>query len=327
EWPAGRPGRSAAMTGPRSELDAVGRLAEAFLARYRRGERPSLAEYTENHPELAEQIRDLFPALVVMEELGSVEGPRAGLPAGTIPGRGALPERLGDYRILREEGRGGMGIVYEAVQESLGRHVALKVLSSHGLVTPTNRERFRREARASARLHHTNIVPVHGVGEHEGIPYYAMQFIQGQGLDEVLKEVRRLRGKDVPPPAEDPGPGTERSRSLAQGLLSGHFARAGVRPRVGGALAEAPTEGSAGGRAPASSASGTELTAQSESEYFRSVARMGAQVAAGLDYAHQQGVLHRDIKPSNLLLDARGTVWITDFGLAKAEGTDELSHT
>src|SRR5262249_1705845 len=196
EWPAGWPGRPAAMTGPVSDLDAVGKVAEAFLARYRRGERPSLTEYTEKYPELAEQIRELFPALVVMEELGSVDGPRAGLSAWTVPGGGAMPERLGDYRILRQVGRGGMGSVYEAVQESLGRHVALKVLSSCGLVSPTSRERFRREACASARLHHTNIVPVHGVGEHEGVLYYAMQFIQGQGLDEVLKEVKRLRGQD-----------------------------------------------------------------------------------------------------------------------------------
>src|SRR5262249_23057508 len=77
----------------------------------------------------------------------------------------------------------------------------------------------------------------------------------------------------------------------------------------------------------AGSASRTELTAQPEAQYFRSVARMGVQVAEGLDYAHKQGILHRDIKPSNLLLDAGGTVWITDFGLAKAEGTDELTHT
>jgi serine/threonine protein kinase/WD40 repeat protein/Tfp pilus assembly protein PilF len=326
------------MNGPRSELDALGRVAEAFLARYRRGERPSVTEYTARYPELAEQIRDLFPALVVMEELGSVEEPRAGLSTGLA--RGPVPERLGDYRILRQVGRGGMGVVYEAVQESLGRHVALKVLSPHGLVSPTSRERFRREARASARLHHTNIVPVHGVGEHEGVPYYAMQFIQGQGLDEVLKEVKRLRGKHVPPPAEDAGPGTDRSRTLARGLLSGHFARAGVDPGIGGAPAAAQSEGSAAASAappvatdparvsaPTSSASGTELTAQSESQYFRSVVRMGAQVAAGLEYAHQQGILHRDIKPSNLLLDARGTVWITDFGLARTEGTDELTHT
>jgi serine/threonine protein kinase len=100
--------------------------------------------------------------------------------------------RLGDYRILREVGRGGMGVVYEAEQESLGRHVALKVLAAHTVLGPRHLERFRREARA-ARLHHTNIVPVHGVGEQDGLHYYVMQFIQGLGLDEVLAELKRLR--------------------------------------------------------------------------------------------------------------------------------------
>src|SRR5262249_22485957 len=150
-----------------------------------------LTEYLEKYPELAEQICDLFPALVVMEELGSVDGARTGVSTGTLP-QGKVPEQLGDYRILRQVGRGGMGIVYEAVQESLGRHVALKVLCFHGILSTTQLERFRREARSAARLHHTNIVPVHGVGEQDGIHYYAMQFIQGQGLDQVLKEVKRL---------------------------------------------------------------------------------------------------------------------------------------
>src|SRR5262245_62737207 len=90
-------------------------------------------------------------------------------------------ERLGEYHILREVGRGGMGIVYEAEQESLGRHVALKVLPA-AVLDPRQRERFRREARAAARLHHSNIVPAHGVGEHDGLQYYVMQLIQGQGL-------------------------------------------------------------------------------------------------------------------------------------------------
>ena len=102
-------------------------------------------------------------------------------------------ERLGDYRILREVGRGGMGIVYEAEQESLGRHVALKVLPLHSLLDPRHLQRFEREARAAARLHHTNIVPVFGIGEQDGLHYYVMQFIQGLGLDEVLVELKRLR--------------------------------------------------------------------------------------------------------------------------------------
>jgi serine/threonine protein kinase/Flp pilus assembly protein TadD len=276
-------------------LDAVGKLAESFLARYRNGERPSLSEYTEKHPELAEQIRDLFPALVVMEELGAPEGSRAGTGGGASPGKHSLPEELGEYRILREVGRGGMGIVYEAVQQSLGRHVALKVFSFHGLLPPTHLERFRREARAAACLHHPNIVPVYGVGEHAGVHFYAMQFIQGRGLDEVLKEVKRLRDCKAPPSTPEAAPP----------VSSGH----GTATTMAG------------------SSSGTALTSQSEAQYFRSVAHMGVQVATGLDHAHQQGIVHRDVKPSNLLLDARGTVWITDFGLAKAEGTDELTHT
>ena len=102
-------------------------------------------------------------------------------------------ERLGDYRIIREIGRGGMGVVYEAEQVSLGRHVALKVLPQQLLVDARTKQRFEREARAAARLHHTNIVPVFGVGEHDGLPYYVMQFIQGLGLDEVLEELKRLQ--------------------------------------------------------------------------------------------------------------------------------------
>src|SRR5215471_8406500 len=143
-----------------SGRDAVEKLAEEFAERYRRGERPSLSEYTARYPELAEQIRDLFPALVAIEELGSVAGPRTESSPGTVPGQGKAPEQLGDYRILREVGRGGMGIVYEAVQESLGRRVALKVLPSPLSKNTTYLKRFQREARSAARLHHTNIVPV-----------------------------------------------------------------------------------------------------------------------------------------------------------------------
>jgi hypothetical protein len=169
----------------------VEKLAEEFAERYRQGERPSVEDYVAAHPECAAEIRELFPALMVLEELApsddSSAGP-AGAPAATPP-----PERIGDYRILRQVGRGGMGVAYEAEQQSLGRHVALKVLPAQTAGDAQVLARFRRESRAAAGLHHTNIVPVFEVGQDGGVCYYAMQFIQGQALDEVLKELQRLR--------------------------------------------------------------------------------------------------------------------------------------
>src|SRR5262249_37311334 len=100
-------------------------------------------------------------------------------------------DRLGEYRLLREIGRGGMGVVYEAVQESLGRHVALKMLPVHAMYDPRFLQRFQREARAAGRLLHAHIVPVYGVGEHAGVHYYVMQYIAGRGLDDLLAELRR----------------------------------------------------------------------------------------------------------------------------------------
>ena len=212
-----------------SVFDPVDELVDGFLERYRRGERPSLSEYTEKHPELAERIRALFPALLVMEELGS----RAGGSGGSVENRSGpsakVPERLGDYVLLRRIGSGGMGVVYEAIQESLGRHVALKTLPFHQLGDATRLERFRREARAAARLHHTHIVPVFGVGEHDGLHYYIMQFIRGQGLDSVLREVKRLRRDPGAAAAPDPLAGQALSTTLSWGLCTGRFQTNGLR--------------------------------------------------------------------------------------------------
>src|SRR6476620_1922201 len=108
--------------------DPVEELAEEFLGRFRRGERPALSEYTARHPELAEEIRELFPALVLMEEAGRREPDRSPPRGPQVAGDGQPLQRLGDYRILREVGRGGMGVAYEPVKEARGRHVALKVL-------------------------------------------------------------------------------------------------------------------------------------------------------------------------------------------------------
>jgi serine/threonine protein kinase/WD40 repeat protein len=301
------------MSAVPSEFDPVEEVASSFLERYRRGERTSLSEYARLHPELADQIRELFPALIAVEELGSL-GNLAGPPPKLDPSR--HPVQLGEYRILREIGRGGMGIVYEAVQESLGRQVALKVLPFHGLMNPMHLERFRREARAVARLHHTNIVPVFGVGEHAGIHYYAMQFIHGQGLNEVLAEVKRLRMHKEPSPSPP-----SVAASVAESLLSGKFTFSSAS---GGRQPPVPCQ--QGADAPRSpSFRQSSLSSQPEAQYFRQVAQIGVQVAEALEYAHGEGVLHRDIKPSNLLLDISGRVWVTDFGLAKTDETEEMT--
>ncbi len=175
------------------EYDLLDQLAEEFAARLRRGERPSLKEYTDRYPELAAEIRDLFPAMFEVEH---AEGLRQGeKESGDSQVVTPALSQVGDYRILREIGHGGMGVVYEAEQVSLGRRVALKMLPQHVAARPRMLERFRREARAAARLHHTNIVPVFEVGREGDLCYYVMQFIQGQGLDLVYDEIRRLRGR------------------------------------------------------------------------------------------------------------------------------------
>jgi serine/threonine protein kinase/WD40 repeat protein len=324
------------MTPMESPAPTIEQLAEEFLQRYRQGERPAVAEYTARHPELADDIRDVFAALMLVEEAGPQDIGKPSAFRGRVTADGKVPQQLGDYRIVREVGRGGMGVVYEAVQESLGRHVALKVLPYEASANPTYLERFTREARAAARLHHTNIVPVHDVGEHQGVHYYAMQFIQGQGLDEVLLELRRLRANktartvvassapdlDDSANAENKLADKRLASSIAQGVVSGRFSvpesEKTSQENGNGILAES------GRSSPSKARSG--LSTSADFQYYRSVARLGLQVAEALGYAHAQKVLHRDIKPSNLLLDFRGTVWVTDFGLAK-EGGDDLTKT
>jgi serine/threonine protein kinase/WD40 repeat protein len=306
-----------------SQPNQVEALAEEFLQRRRQGERPTIAEYTAKYPELAEAIRACFPALLLVEDLkpnaADLTGPAA---MAEDAGHGLPPERLGEYRLLREVGRGGMGIVYEAEQESLGRHVALKVLALPAALAPTHQERFRREAQAAAVLHHTNIVPVFGVGEQDGLHYYAMQFIHGQGMAEVLRELKHLRQRTNsagPKGVPAPGPGM----SVASALLSGQF------PGLAKPAPNTPP-GQGSDSKPSSpslvvAGDDSELSAQSECQYFRSVARVGVQVAEALAHAHQQGIIHRDVKPANLLLDTHGTVWVTDFGLAKAVDAEDLT--
>jgi serine/threonine protein kinase len=314
-----------AMTasGSTADRDPIEVMAESFLDRFRRGERPSIDDYAARHPELAGEIRELLPALVQLELGLSAGGEATGSHQAPVRAESLrdAPRQLGDYTLLREVGRGGMGVVYEAVQQSLGRHVALKVLPWQAVGESTQLERFRLEARSAARLHHTNIVPVFGVGEADGVHYYAMQFIHGQGLDAVIDELRRIRD----------GEPREESKPPASATLAATVARSllGEPPTPEGTAAGSPPAG-AGPEAvdpPSVLSTHSELTGGSDRRYYRQVARLALQVAEALAYAHGQGVLHRDIKPSNLLVDTRGTVWITDFGLAKAEGSDGPTRT
>jgi eukaryotic-like serine/threonine-protein kinase len=174
------------MTDPKGLANLVDELAEDFARRLRAGATPAIDEYCSRHPEAADEIRAALTAVAIMERLK----PQRDQAAPTQPAAplfGPPPERIGEYRIIREIGRGGMGVVYEAEQETLGRRVAIKVLPGHLLPNEKLRSRFRREAQAAARLHHTNIVPVFGVGEGEGADqcYYVMQQIDGKGLDKI----------------------------------------------------------------------------------------------------------------------------------------------
>ena len=168
--------------------DLLDRLVEEFAGRLRRGERPALKDYMDRYPELADEIRELFPAMVEVEQANELCHDRDATARTEAPA--PPPSQVGDYRIVREIGRGGMGVVYEAEQVALGRRVALKVLPRIPGRDGTTLARFRREARASARLHHTNIVPVFDVGQDGEICYYAMQYIDGQSVDSVIRELR-----------------------------------------------------------------------------------------------------------------------------------------
>ena len=228
-------------------------------------------------------------------------------------------ERLGDYRILREIGRGGMGVVYEAEQESLGRRVALKVLPKAHLASAECLARFRREAQAAARLLHTNIVPVFGVGYQDGIHYYVMQYIAGRGLDSVLAQLSQENGER---PTDGAGERAAEGSAATQSFVSTpNKTESGTVPIIAhGACDWAKSQ-------PAPPSASTNGSKAQAGRYWHSVAEIGVQVAEALDYAHQQGTLHRDIKPGNLLVDTRGTVWITDFGLAKLAEQDDLTKS
>src|SRR5262249_23972998 len=255
-------------------------------------------------------------------------------------------EVLGDFRIVREVGRGGKGVVYEAEQVSLRRRVALKILPFAAAMDPRHLQRFQLEAQAAACLHHTNIVPVHAVGSRRGVHYSAMQFIGGRSLAQVTPELRPIDGLDqaecpAPLPAADPEmhPDDSATSGAVASLLSGRRATPGaalnpdistVEHRPDDAEPEAPSvPGVLKSTAPPFKTAGASSSASPTRDraYIRNVAGLGLQAAEALDHAHDRGILHRDIKPANLMLDAAGHLWVTDFGLAQIRGDSRLTPT
>ncbi len=348
-------GESQAMGDVDDSRDPFEVIADQFMERCRRGETPSIEAYVSQHPEHADEIRELFPTIVAMEQLKSTKEKRSGERMLSVPDG---LERLGDLRIIAEIGRGGMGIVYEAEQESLGRRVAVKVLPKQFLLDEKRLRRFRREARTAANLHHTNIVPILGVGEYDGYHYYVMQYISGVGLDEVVSRIagRGMHYRSAHASSERASEVTRVARAFLSDNFEPHKSPSSSTGSLGVTQAffakSTETDPDPPQQAEPSCGSGTSSSIDLEeyyppkaaptpstqatmggagqkpdlgAKYWRSVAQVGFQVADALDYAHEQNVLHRDIKPANLLLDSHGVVWVADFGLAKAMEQDDVS--
>ena len=202
--------------------------------------------------------------------------------------------RLGDFSILREIGRGGMGVVYEAEQVSLRRVVALKVLPAHATLSPVAVERFRREAALTAKLEHEGIVEVHAVGAEDGHHFFAMEFVRGLPLDRLI----------------------DRIRSAPIGALHGADVVSAVRTLAHRPQSPVAEEFEEDARIP---------TSAWDRGYIETVVRLVASVADALHHAHERGVVHRDVKPSNILLREDGSPVLTDFGLARALGVPAVT--
>jgi serine/threonine protein kinase len=265
-----------------------------------------LAAIHATRPKYAERLERLLPTLEAMAALGQSGIRSQFLSTGSLPASESpnLADALGEFRIIGEIGRGGMGVVYEAEQVSLSRRVALKVLPFAAMLSEAPLQRFKNEARAAASLEHDHIVSIYVVGCDRGVHYFAMQLVQGQSLAELIQRLRSRSGLKSSPALE--AHTTAMNASTSDSLSRDEGRRHIVNPGH------------------------SKISPDSDPEspgYFRGIATLGVEAAEALDYAHQQGVLHRDVKPANLLLDHAGKVWVTDFGLARTEADAGLTMT
>ena len=264
-------------------------LFDEISRKFQLGEVVEIDEYVRRYPEVAERLKHALPSFKALAHWReSTNSPDV---VTGVPDQSTLEDWvLGDFRIIREIGRGGMGVVYEARQISLSRLVALKVLPFAAVLDPRRLRRFNNEAMAAGGLDHPNIVAVYSVGCERGIHYYAMRLVDGQSLSEIIS-TQRDRSQHVGQRKEGDGPTSA--------------ADADTQP-----IATLSTQES-----------------NSDGAYFHTIARLGIQAADGLHHAHESGLVHRDIKPSNLLVSSTGHLWIADFGLAQLPGSGDLTST
>ncbi|QEH37796.1 Serine/threonine-protein kinase PrkC [Aquisphaera giovannonii] len=288
----------------------VAAALEEYLGALEAGVPPSRESFLGRHADIAQALEDCLPGLEFVRAAGlrfegasSREDREDPARAMTKVAGEAGMGRLGDYRILRELGRGSMGVVYEAEQVSLGRLVALKVLPFAAAIDPRRKQRFQIEAQAAAQLRHPHIVPVFAAGSDRGIHFYAMQLVEGRTLAQVIRAARGPGGGD-PAATEEPSPADASTRE--------------VRP-----AAQARPEDGPPDPAPPASPEGSGRRSLDP----RTVARLGIEAALALEHAHSLGVVHRDIKPANLMVDQSGSLWVTDFGLAQFRGDASLTRT
>ncbi len=282
------------------ELDNL--ITEYFDA-HREGRAPGVDEYVAAHPEHEHALRAVLPGASLLDQMGKrAEDAAPSARSG---------DKLGEYKLLGVLGRGGMGVVYEAVQETLGRPVALKVLPASRVVDRQSRERFMREAQAAASLQHPGIVPVYGVGEADGQVYYAMQRVDGVPLD-VLTAV--VRGESA---SGESSILMERAIGVVARLRGEGSGSGFVSPIPDGSRSDQPRS--------ESNVSGSDVAHVVSKPWIANAVRIAQQIAEALSYAHSRGVLHRDVKPSNVMLDESGRAYVTDFGLCKVEDSSSLT--